>query len=378
MSKTLIINSASVSRALVDIVYTLEQRGYSFYLLTNQKDLLSFTEKKKDNKLARKVFLGPSLDHIGKVYAFILLLPFLCLKQCLNLLYFKYRLGVTQVICVNWNEKIMISPLARLLRLKVLWVELPTVNYENKPTLVIKMFRSSSKKVEFIVFLKADKFKLTELGINFDRIHMIPPAIDVEEPGEQDDIFSTLARSEYSEKNHDVFTVGVVDFDHSPQVENLFMAAKKSLDIIPELRIIVIGKKKEKEYLNWLTRQMGIENLVWLVGEQEDLRKWMRSFDVFVGLSESPDVFELEVALKAMSVGMPVVGLRNKGYEELIEENKTGILVSQSDSEIMAQRIIKLYQDNSLRQYLGENGGEKVFAQYSREKQVNKLEKVLG
>ena len=377
MSKTLIINSAPVSRSLVDITQTLEQRGHLFYLLTTQEEILSFTKKKKENKLERKVFLGPSLDRNGKVYIFVLLLPFLCLKQFLNLLYFKYRRGVTKIICVNWNEKIVVSPLARLLGLKVLWVELPTVDHEDKSTCVIRMFRSCSKKVEFLVFLNADKFKLTELGISFDRIHMAPPAIDIGEPGEQDDIFSTLARFEYSEKNHDVFTVGVVDLEHSPQVETLFKAAKKSLDIIPELRIIVIGRKKEKEYLNWLARQMGIENLVWLVGEQEDLRKWMKSFDIFIGLSENPDIFDLEVSLTAMSVGVPVIGLRNKGYEELIEENESGILVGWSDSEIMAQRMIRLYQEDSLRRYLGKNSEKKVLSQYNREKQLDELEKVL-
>ena len=377
MSKVLIINSSPVSEGLLRLLRSLEQRGYYFYLMTTQKELLSTIPKKKENKLERKIFLGPSLHCSRNVYLFIFLLPLLSFKQFLNLAYFKYKHGVREVICVNWNEKIVTCFVGRILRLRMLWMELPTVDYEDKPTLLIRLFRSCSRQITFIVFLKADKFKLTELGISFDRIKMIPPAVNTEDHGAQDDIFSTLARSDHYSKNRNVFTIGVVDLEHSPQVETLFGAIKRSLDIIPELRVTVIGEREEQEYLRWLAQKMEIDKLVWLVGEQKDLAKWMKNFDLFIGLDEHPDVSELETTLKAMSVGVPVIALRNKGYEEIIEENKSGTLVSMNDSEIMAQRIIKLYQDDELRNYLSVTARKRINSQYDRGKQLEEFERAL-
>lgn len=280
------------------------------------------------------------------------------------------------MICINWNEKIIITPIADFLRMKVVWAELPAIDYWSKSIFLLRLYRSCAKRVKFITFLSADKFQLVEMGINFKDINMVTLAIDREEIEKQANIFSRLAQREYSEVNNN-FTIGVVDIEHSPQIENLFKAAKKSLDIIPGLRVIVIGEKEKKESLNWLAQKMEMEDMIWLVGEQSDLRKWMKSFDIFIGLSERPNMLELEVMLKAMSTGVPVIGLRNKGYEELIEENITGVLVGGNDSEILAQRIIKLFQNSSLRKSLSKNAREKAVSENTKEKQIRELEEIL-
>ncbi|MFW5888249.1 MAG: glycosyltransferase family 4 protein [Patescibacteria group bacterium] len=376
MSKILIINSAPVNESLASIVRSLEQRGEYFYCLMTRKAYFnSEREEEKINKGFR-IYLGPEPDSREKIMFFILLIPFLCLRQSLNLIYFKYYKKVDKVICVNWNEKIIITPVANLLKMRVIWAELPSINYWDKSIFLLRLYRSCAKKVKFITFLSADKFQLVEMGVDFKDIKMVSLGIDPEEMEQQENIFSSLAQREYSETNN-IFTLGVVDIEHSPQIENLFKAAKKSLDIIPNLRVIVIGEKEKKEYLRWLAQKMEMENMIWLVGEQHDLRKWMKSFDVFVGLGEIPNMFELEVMLKAMSMGVPVVGLRNKGYEELIEENVTGVLVGKNDSEILAQRIIRLFQNTSLRRTLGKNAKEKVASENTKQRQIRELEKIL-
>jgi glycosyltransferase involved in cell wall biosynthesis len=375
MSKILIVNSAPINESLLAIVRTLEQRGWTFYYLTTKKTC--FNQEEEASKRKRKIYLGPQPDSRGKVAVFVLLMPFLCLRQFLNLIYFKYQKKVEQIVCINWNEKIIITPIANFLKIKVVWAELPAINYWDKSVFLLRLYRSCAKKVKFITFLSADKFQLVEMGVDFKDIKMVSLGIDPEEMEQQESIFSSLAQREYSETNNNIFTLGVVDIEHSPQIENLFKAAKKSLDIIPNLRVIVIGEKEKKEYLRWLARKMEMENMIWLVGEQYNLRKWMKSFDVFIGLGEIPNMFELEVMLKAMSMGVPVIGLRNKGYEELIEENVTGTLVGRNDSEILAQRIIRLFQSTSLRRTLGKNAKEKVVSKNIKQRQIRELEKIL-
>jgi glycosyltransferase involved in cell wall biosynthesis len=55
----------------------------------------------------------------------------------------------------------------------------------------------------------------------------------------------------------------------------------------------------------------------------------------------------------------------------------TGALVGKNDSEILAQRIIKLFQSTSLRRTLSKNARERVISENTRDKQLRGLEAIL-
>jgi glycosyltransferase involved in cell wall biosynthesis len=122
---------------------------------------------------------------------------------------------------------------------------------------------------------------------------------------------------------------------------------------------------------------MDIHHLVWLVGEQKDWKRWIESFDVFLALSDSPSFFDLEVVMASMLKGVPVIGLKAKGYEELIEESRTGALIDHNNSEVLAQKIVKLYQDKQLRGEIAENARAVILNNYNREKQLDKLKQLI-
>jgi glycosyltransferase involved in cell wall biosynthesis len=66
------------------------------------------------------------------------------------------------------------------------------------------------------------------------------------------------------------------------------------------------------------------------------------------------------VALEAMSSGKPVVASKVGGIPELVNNNENGILVSPGNVEQIVQALLRLLENQSLRNRMGELGRKTV------------------
>ena len=80
-----------------------------------------------------------------------------------------------------------------------------------------------------------------------------------------------------------------------------------------------------------------------------------RRSDVFVFPSVWDEPFGIPV-LEAMACGKPVVSTFSGGIPESVRHNETGLLVEQGNSSALAEAIIQLARDPSLRYRFGKNG----------------------
>ena len=58
--------------------------------------------------------------------------------------------------------------------------------------------------------------------------------------------------------------------------------------------------------------------------------------------------------VEAMLSGTPVVASTNRGHKELIQDGETGFLVSANDDKAMADRVLKLLDDEVLAERVGQ------------------------
>jgi glycosyltransferase involved in cell wall biosynthesis len=76
------------------------------------------------------------------------------------------------------------------------------------------------------------------------------------------------------------------------------------------------------------------------------------------------DPFPLTV-LEAIAVGLPVVAARTGGLPEMIDDEKTGLLVEPGDAPALAEAILRLLEDDSRRQAMGEAARRRAVALFA-------------
>lgn len=98
--------------------------------------------------------------------------------------------------------------------------------------------------------------------------------------------------------------------------------------------------------------------------------------DVFVGPSQIEEGLGL-VFLEAAAAGLPVIATRRGGIPEVVRDGETGLLLHRQDDAFeLAEKIILLLQDSSLRRQMGAQGRAWVLANFSWEKIAHSLETI--
>lgn len=298
------------------------------------------------------------------------------LKFIFLLISFKFKKKADLIVCVDFNEKIIITPLARLLGLKVVWLECPEINYGKFNKFSLALYKLACKLAEIAVFSGYSELKLKNIGCDKNRISIAPPGAKITHY--QENIFNKLAETGRNNLQRKYFTVGAITpLSQKQKIETVFQAIKICLSVIPNIQLIIIGQGEERKNLLWLAKKMEIDNLVWLVGEQEQIKKWLEGFDIFLAFGENLSLDGYGDIAEAMAAGLPVLAPRNIGLEDLIMENKTGSLIESDNSEMLARQIIKLHQDKKLRAYLGKNGQERIKTLFTLDKMAEKLENIF-
>lgn len=103
--------------------------------------------------------------------------------------------------------------------------------------------------------------------------------------------------------------------------------------------------------------------------------------DVFIlpsRTSFSGDMEGIPVSLmEAMSCGLAVISTFHSGIPELVQNGESGLLTKENDAEGAADAILKIIENPSLAEYLGENARKKIEESFDLNKLNKKLENIL-
>jgi glycosyltransferase involved in cell wall biosynthesis len=120
-------------------------------------------------------------------------------------------------------------------------------------------------------------------------------------------------------------------------------------------KLVVLGEGPLRSELEQLIVTLGLSDDVILPGFQENPYNYIRGASVFV-LSSLFEGFGI-VLVEALALGTPVVSTRCPvGPDEILLDGETGILVPPADDRALAQAILRVLQDERLRQKLAANG----------------------
>lgn len=134
-----------------------------------------------------------------------------------------------------------------------------------------------------------------------------------------------------------------------------FGSAVKEMDA----RLIILGEGPEREALQKLVCDRGLEDKVSLAGFQGNPWQFFSRADVFV-LSSDYEGLPM-VILEAMACGVPVVSTDcRSGPREILQDGRCGLLVPAGDEVALSKGIEQLLKNGALREKFSLAGKERV------------------
>ena len=120
----------------------------------------------------------------------------------------------------------------------------------------------------------------------------------------------------------------------------------------PDWKLVIFGEGPERGALELLVERLKIKDKVSLPGKSENIIDELKKSKMFCLSS----IYEgmSNALVEAICVGLPVVTTKVSGTEELIENGENGFIVDINDKDTMAMAMIKLIEDENLRQQFAE------------------------
>jgi glycosyltransferase involved in cell wall biosynthesis len=143
-----------------------------------------------------------------------------------------------------------------------------------------------------------------------------------------------------------------------------------------EIIYLIVGEDlvqngKYFQYLKELTKEFKVSDLVWFLGQRSDIFQLLVTADLLV-LPSSAEGLPL-VILEAMAAGKPVVATNVGGVAEIVEHQKTGLLISVGDVSGLAEAILWMVQNPESARKMGDKGLEIVQENFSVEKMQREI-----
>lgn len=131
-----------------------------------------------------------------------------------------------------------------------------------------------------------------------------------------------------------------------------------------------------RQQLEQLVKQLQLNDRFHFLGWLDDAAKLLAALDVFVSASET-ESFGLAIA-EAMAAGTAVVATATDGACEVIENQKSGLLVPISDPPHLADAIATLLANEPQRRVIGQRAQDEVRSRFSLRRMVDEIERIYA
>src|SRR3989338_4747641 len=198
------------------------------------------------------------------------------------------------------------------------------------------------------------------------KITVINPGIDITEFSANSNLqpveAKTFASTTYNLQAYKPYILGVGQLRWRKGYHFSIRSFAKIADRFPDLHYVIVGKRYTDVYdrrLKNLIAELGLGNRVHIlqdVPSRTALAEIYKNAELFCLFSQNI-LHDVEgfgiVFLEAAAAGLPVVGSKNCGIDDAVEDGKNGILVSTRDPDDFADAIAKILRDKKLKGEMG-------------------------
>jgi glycosyltransferase involved in cell wall biosynthesis len=210
------------------------------------------------------------------------------------------------------------------------------------------------------------------LGVRAQRMNVLYNAVDIPSRNVQEDRVEVRRELGLDPEQKLVLMVGRLT--EAKDYPTLFRAAQRVFASDPSVTFLCAGHGELEAALRKDLAERNLTDRVRLLGLRQDVPRLLSAADVFC-LSSRFEGFPNAVA-EAMAAGLPAICTRFAGIEEVIQENRTGLLVEVGDDEDMARKVRELLADADARERLGRAAREWVRDNLSWERLLRQMDEL--
>ncbi|HET6979223.1 MAG TPA: glycosyltransferase family 4 protein [Pyrinomonadaceae bacterium] len=155
--------------------------------------------------------------------------------------------------------------------------------------------------------------------------------------------------------------------------ETLAKAAARVVAQRKNVRFVVVGDhshvreyREHYETVKGYLNSNGVADYFIFTDHRDDAQRLIAALDIFI-LSTRTEGLPL-VILEAMAHAKPVVATNVGGVSEVVDAGVTGLLHAPKDDVQQAADLLRLLEDASLRQKMGEAGRQRVMTKFNKER----------
>ncbi|RKZ69916.1 MAG: hypothetical protein DRR19_33705 [Candidatus Parabeggiatoa sp. nov. 1] len=152
--------------------------------------------------------------------------------------------------------------------------------------------------------------------------------------------------------------------------------ADEQPQLAQQLRLCIAGEGPQRAELQALVAKLGLSAVTEFAGyvPHTQVPAYLNQMAIYVAASRL-ESFGVAI-LEASACGLPVVVSRVGGLPEVVEEGVTGLLAEKDNVEQFATALLKLVQNQTLRENMGQAGRQMVIEKYNWQDSVSILEAV--
>jgi glycosyltransferase involved in cell wall biosynthesis len=142
------------------------------------------------------------------------------------------------------------------------------------------------------------------------------------------------------------------------------------------LRLLIVGDGPEKQRLETLCHQQGLQHAVVFTGQQDHVLPYLRAMDVFL-LTSLREQMPMTI-LEAMAVGVPVVATRVGEVPHIVDDGINGFVRRLDDPvEAFVQPFVSLLSP-ARRQRMGEAARQKIIDSFQQQTMVQQYKDAIA
>ena len=150
---------------------------------------------------------------------------------------------------------------------------------------------------------------------------------------------------------------------------DLLIRAAAHINESHPLQLMIVGDGPERRLLEHLTDKLRIKDCVIFTGFRRDTERCLKSADIFIIPSRTEGMSL--ATLEAMASGLPVVASRTAGLADMIDHQKTGLLVQPQNLSELQSAIETLITNPTLARKLARNAKKHIKQNFSLAPMIN-------